>query len=148
MTSVQEEVSALAQRWSEWSQLHDGDNGVNKDDSGVAELEESYQDPEAQFNIAPTLLDMDERELADPLRRAREWIQNQAKSIEKNKAWTKKETIHILVLAQQAEKLEPFFEKPGNKEGHQTKKLLKDILDLGCTYLEVLNNVNFSKVIL
>ncbi|KAK8640433.1 hypothetical protein V6N13_008187 [Hibiscus sabdariffa] len=27
MTSVQGEVSALAQRWSEWPQLHDGDSG-------------------------------------------------------------------------------------------------------------------------
>ncbi|KAK8656714.1 hypothetical protein V6N13_098655 [Hibiscus sabdariffa] len=116
---------------------------ISVQEEKVAELEESYQDPEAQFNTASTLLDMDERELVDPLRRAREWIHNQAKSIEKNKAWTKKTTIHILVLAQQAEKLEPFFEKPGAKEGHQTKKLLEDIIDLGCTYLEVLNNVNF-----
>ncbi|KAK8605149.1 hypothetical protein V6N13_082603 [Hibiscus sabdariffa] len=36
MTSVQEEVSALAvaQRWSEWLQLHD----VDKDDSGAVEI--------------------------------------------------------------------------------------------------------------
>ncbi|KAK8553230.1 hypothetical protein V6N13_076485 [Hibiscus sabdariffa] len=74
---------------------------------------------------------MDERELADPLHRVGEWTRNQAKSIETNRAWTKKATIHILVLAQKAEKLEPFFEKPGTKEGHQKKKLLEDIIDLG-----------------
>ncbi|KAK8632702.1 hypothetical protein V6N13_073086 [Hibiscus sabdariffa] len=34
----------------------------------VAELEESYQDLEAQFNTASTLLDMDEQELVGPLR--------------------------------------------------------------------------------
>ncbi|KAK8676518.1 hypothetical protein V6N13_142092 [Hibiscus sabdariffa] len=56
----------------------------------VAELEESYQDLEAQFNTASALLDMDERELIGPLRCAGEWIRNQAKFIEKNKAWTKK----------------------------------------------------------
>ncbi|KAL4324308.1 hypothetical protein GQ457_11G023260 [Hibiscus cannabinus] len=44
---------------------------------------------------------MDERELVDPLRCAREWIWDQENSIEKNKAWTKKAIIHILVLAQQ-----------------------------------------------
>ncbi|KAK8489890.1 hypothetical protein V6N13_093011 [Hibiscus sabdariffa] len=95
------------------------------------ELEESYQDPEAQFNNASALLDMDDRELADPLRLAGEWTRNQAKSIEKNKTWTKKETIHILVLVQQAEKLESFFEKPVTEEEHQIKKLLEDIIDSG-----------------
>ncbi|KAK8715945.1 hypothetical protein V6N13_043269 [Hibiscus sabdariffa] len=39
-------------------------------------------------------------------------------------------------------KLEPFFEKPGTEEGHQTKKQLEDIIYLGCIYLEVLNNNN------
>ncbi|KAK8626078.1 hypothetical protein V6N13_133730 [Hibiscus sabdariffa] len=39
MTSVQEEVSALvvAQRWSEWLQLNDGDNEVDRGDSGAME---------------------------------------------------------------------------------------------------------------
>ncbi|KAK8686420.1 hypothetical protein V6N13_125445 [Hibiscus sabdariffa] len=66
----------------------------------VAELEEFYQDLEAQFNTASALLDMDERELADPLHCAEEWTQNQTKSIKKNRSWTKKAIIHILVLAQ------------------------------------------------
>ncbi|KAK8669399.1 hypothetical protein V6N13_106830 [Hibiscus sabdariffa] len=55
MTSVQEEISALAQRWSEWSQLHDGDNGVDKDDSGAVEIciynhSASSRDPFAKKN--------------------------------------------------------------------------------------------------
>ncbi|KAK8486275.1 hypothetical protein V6N13_046287 [Hibiscus sabdariffa] len=66
----------------------------------VVELEESYQDLEAQFNIASALLDMDGRELDDPLRHLGDWTQNQEKSLEKNRACTKKATIHILVLAQ------------------------------------------------
>ncbi|KAK8568949.1 hypothetical protein V6N12_007482 [Hibiscus sabdariffa] len=66
----------------------------------VAKLEESYQDLEAQFNIASALLDMDGQELDDPLHHVGDWTQNQAKSIEKNKAWNKMATIHILVLAQ------------------------------------------------
>ncbi|KAK9045881.1 hypothetical protein V6N11_051784 [Hibiscus sabdariffa] len=110
MTSVQEENGWLQQK--------------------VAELEESYQDLGAQFNTTSALLDMDERELANPLCRAREWSWNQAKCIEKSRAWTKKETIHILVLAQHVEKLDQFFEKLETEKGHQTKKLLEDIIDL------------------
>ncbi|KAK9024949.1 hypothetical protein V6N11_064852 [Hibiscus sabdariffa] len=94
------------------------------------------KDIEAQLNTTSALLDIGERELDDPLHHVGDWTQNQAKSIEKNIAWTKKEIIHILVLAQQTEKLEPFFEKLRTEEGHQTKKLLEDIIDLGCTYLE------------
>ncbi|KAK8613960.1 hypothetical protein V6N13_122341 [Hibiscus sabdariffa] len=109
MGSVQEEVSALtvAQRWSEWSQLHYGDNEVDRDDSGAVESLTISQ----KKNKTHALLDMDERELVDPLRCAREWIRDQENSIEKNKAWTKKATIHILVVAQQEGKLESFFEK-------------------------------------
>ncbi|KAK8669626.1 hypothetical protein V6N13_107051 [Hibiscus sabdariffa] len=101
----------------------------------VTELEESYQDLEVQFNTASALLDMDERELTGPLCCTGEWIRNQAKCIEKNKAWTKKATIHILVLAQHVEKLESFFEKQETEEGHQTNKLLEDIIDLEGKYL-------------
>ncbi|KAK8665224.1 hypothetical protein V6N13_005397 [Hibiscus sabdariffa] len=77
----------------------------------VVELKESYQDLEAQFNIASALLDMDGRELDDPFRHVGDWTQNQAKSIKKNRAWTKKATIHILVLAQQ----DPFAKKNNDK---------------------------------
>ncbi|KAK8563805.1 hypothetical protein V6N12_035941 [Hibiscus sabdariffa] len=165
MTSVQEEVRALAvaQIWSEWSQLHAGDNEVDRDDSGavesltislkqnktmelvneqnewlqqeVADLKESYQDLEAEFNAASALLDMDEQKLTGPLRRAGEWTRNKAKNIENNKAWTKKATIHVLVMAQKEKKLESFFEKPETVEEHQTKKLLEDIIDLAGKYL-------------
>ncbi|KAK8562469.1 hypothetical protein V6N13_018937 [Hibiscus sabdariffa] len=79
----------------------------------VVELVESYQNLEAQFNIANALLDMDGRESDGPLCHVRDWTQNQAKSIEKNRVWTKNATIHILVLVQQAEKLESFFENIG-----------------------------------
>ncbi|KAK8562515.1 hypothetical protein V6N12_010592 [Hibiscus sabdariffa] len=84
----------------------------------VVELEESYHDLEVQFNIASSLLDMDGGELDDPLCHVGDWTQNQAKSIEKNRARTKKTTIHILVLTQHVKKLESFFEKPGTKKGH------------------------------
>ncbi|KAK8564994.1 hypothetical protein V6N13_020124 [Hibiscus sabdariffa] len=77
MTNVQEEVSALAHRWSEWSKLHDGKMEWTEMTQGqwkeVVELEESYQDLEAQFNIASALLDMDGRELDDPLRHVGNW---------------------------------------------------------------------------
>ncbi|KAK8569194.1 hypothetical protein V6N13_107050 [Hibiscus sabdariffa] len=90
----------------------------------AVELEDSYQDLEAQFNIASALLDMDGRELDDPLRHVGDWTQNQAKSIEKNRALTKKATIHILVLVQQVKKLESFFRNHG---------LMKDIRQRSCS---------------
>ncbi|KAK8593845.1 hypothetical protein V6N13_042592 [Hibiscus sabdariffa] len=73
---------------------------------------------------------MDEGELVDPLRHAGEWIRNHAKTMERNKTWTKKMFIHVLTLAQQAGKLEPFLATPNIEEEHQAKKLLKDIMDL------------------
>ncbi|KAK8560055.1 hypothetical protein V6N12_012858 [Hibiscus sabdariffa] len=53
------------------------------------------------------------------------------KTMERNKAWTKKMVIYVLTLAKQAEKLEPFMATPKTEEENQAKKLLKDIMNIG-----------------
>ncbi|KAK8475309.1 hypothetical protein V6N11_001518 [Hibiscus sabdariffa] len=88
----------------------------------VAELEEAYQDVELRLNTNNVLLNADEREIVDTLCHAGEWIQDQAKTTERNKAWTKEMVIHVLTLAQQVEALEPFLAKPKTGEEHQAKK--------------------------
>ncbi|KAK8663080.1 hypothetical protein V6N13_024961 [Hibiscus sabdariffa] len=69
--------------------------------------------------------------MVHPLRRAGEWIRDHAKNMERNEAWIKKMVIHVLTLAQQAEKLDSFLVAPKIEEEHQAKKLLKDIMHLG-----------------
>ncbi|KAK8559291.1 hypothetical protein V6N13_098867 [Hibiscus sabdariffa] len=76
-------------------------------------------------------LNMDEQEMVHPLRRAGEWIRDHAKTMERNEAWTKKMVIHVLTLAQQAEKLDSFLVAPKTEKEHQAKKLLRDFMELG-----------------
>ncbi|KAK8484787.1 hypothetical protein V6N13_093131 [Hibiscus sabdariffa] len=97
----------------------------------VTELKEAYHGLEAQLNTTNILLNMDERELVHPLCHAGEWIRDHVNTMERNKAWTKKIIIHVLMLAHQTEKLEPFLSTLKTEEEHQTKKPLKNIMDLG-----------------
>ncbi|KAK8656917.1 hypothetical protein V6N13_098852 [Hibiscus sabdariffa] len=97
----------------------------------MAELQEACQGLGAQLKTTNMLLNMDEREMVHPLRRVGEWIRDYAKTMERNEAWTKKMVIHVLTMAQQAEKLDSFLVAPKTEEEHQAKKLLKDIMDLG-----------------
>ncbi|KAK8558629.1 hypothetical protein V6N12_041929 [Hibiscus sabdariffa] len=96
----------------------------------VAELEKSYHDLEVGMDPESSKVYREEQSL------------------------DQEDNNNLLVPAQQVEKLESFFEKPEIEEGHQTKKLLEYIIDLAgkyvydCTYLEVMNNVIFSEVIL
>ncbi|KAK8477895.1 hypothetical protein V6N13_046236 [Hibiscus sabdariffa] len=94
-------------------------------------MEESYQDTVARLNSANLLLDADEREIVDTLRHVGEWIQDQGKTTERNRAWTKEMAIHVLALAQDVEALEPFLAQLKVEEGHPAKRLLKDIMKLG-----------------
>ncbi|KAK8624211.1 hypothetical protein V6N13_065564 [Hibiscus sabdariffa] len=97
----------------------------------MAELEEACQSLGEQLKTANMLLNMDEREMVHPLRHAGECIRDHAKTMERNEAWKKKMVIHVLTMAQQAEKLDSFLVAPNTEEEHQAKKLLKDIIDLG-----------------
>ncbi|KAK8564839.1 hypothetical protein V6N13_019983 [Hibiscus sabdariffa] len=97
----------------------------------MAELDEACQSLGAQLKTANMLLNMDEREIVHPLRRVGEWIRDYAKTMERNEAWTKKMVIHVLTLVQQAKKLDSFLVASKTEEENQSKKLLKDIMDLG-----------------
>ncbi|KAK8554336.1 hypothetical protein V6N12_031300 [Hibiscus sabdariffa] len=97
----------------------------------MVELEKACQGLGAQLKTGNILLNMDEREMVHPLRRAGEWIRNHTKTMERNEAWTKRMVIHVLTLAQQAVKLDSFLVTPKTEEEHQAKQLLKDVMNLG-----------------
>ncbi|KAK8535941.1 hypothetical protein V6N13_104553 [Hibiscus sabdariffa] len=53
----------------------------------IVELEEAYQGLGAQLKTTNIFLNMDEREMVYPLRRAREWIQDHVKIMEMNESY-------------------------------------------------------------
>ncbi|KAK8557775.1 hypothetical protein V6N12_009999 [Hibiscus sabdariffa] len=98
---------------------------ANQEQAATSTMKDKLQKPQSELKL---LQEHMKKEMA-------QWDHERSSfnhlAMERSKEWTKKMVIHVLTLAHQAEKLEPFLATPKTEEEHHAKKLVKDIMDVG-----------------